>query len=401
MNGVLKRNLVAAAALLYLILSQNALAAGSKTGTERINPNEGSWLVEISTKSYFEMMAGFTDRVSLLTTMQGLEHAFNRLQDEENSDSASLGFHWHIEHEKSMCNLYRVIRDGDVTARSLARDKPYAALERKHGSCWYDGVHIFQFVREWKERKFLEQSNIWGVAISSDVGYAKYVPNFAIVDEVPISVGLVPVSQDFSEAHLKIPAERWKSWVASASAGVHVGKYADSWMGLGIEVNTATLDRSDWKKWVESMPISIIQSTGVDAWPFIRGFADTPPVYIGDWIDWSSDQYGAYLQSNMGAGVMVATEWEEVDPRELEWVDESDDLIGKEALAAAGVSALFYGTPALGTLIASVCPPEFLERISKCLLPKFGEAAIGTVEGPSVKLLRVPFAATKEWRGTD
>ena len=382
MNARLRRILVALLVATNLFVPFEAWAE-SYTGNHRLRDKEGLWYVEISAQSFLKMMKRIGEYDPLRATMESIRDGFAELEINQ-PDAPSLGFHWHEEDSKSMCRLYNVTWNDDKTERELDMKFHYATIERKDKSCKGNGLHLRQLVSSVNMVEQLNDYTIWGVMLTQGEPDWMYSPIFANVDEVSVSIGMLPISEKILASEAGIPTNIWMEWIDDKGLENSLEEYFTDWKGLEAYGYTPTIEMSKWQKWLTVVPPGISQYPKVGAWQEAKGYADTPPVSITKYQQWLQPEAATI------ANTISVVGWHSVEP----WVEEPVEVRSgqqHEAVVAAKISQQEYGTPAYGMVIATMCPPGFWRGLVNCILPEFEEDASRTLAGEGLKFFRVPF----------
>ena len=361
-----------------------AQANTSSTHAYRMSTDEPLWFVEISATSFRQMMDKVDDADPFLVTMKRLESGFVRLLDDQ-SDGGSLGFHWHEDDKKSMCRLYRVGISSDSHERQLLMNRHFATIEPKEGSCKDNGRHLLEFVFDVKERAVLSASRIWGLMLPGEMKKLEYIPSFAYVDTVPVSVGMLPIAQKVAVTQSWVPEANWKEWLYGEVNQKELRRYALEWHGIQAGITFDIVKVEEWEEWIKLLPYKVTTTVSLEEWSDVKGYADTPAVSVQEWQDW------VYQEQGIGKRLVLTSRWQEIGPLEQRMTIEMGKADMGKATAAARVSENVYGTPAYGILIATICPSGFLEGYTSCILPELDYAVTESVYGKGLKFLRVPF----------
>ena len=296
-----------------------------------------------------------------------------------------MGFHWHEVDEKSMCRLYSVEVRTENGERELAKDRHFATIERKDGSCKDNGRHLLEFVFDLKEQAVLSANALWGLMLPVEMKQLEYVPSFAYVDKVPVSVGMLPIAQQVVAPQSWVPAANWKEWLYGEVNHEELAQFAIDWQGIEAKGVIESVEIDKWNEWVKILPYQIVTTVSLDGWRDVKGYADTPPVSVKQWQDWIKQ--GPHSRTRL----FSTSSWQQIGPLDDAMLREIEKGKLGEATAAAIVSTDVYGTPVYGTLIATICPVSFLTGRTSCMLPEFEHGLVENVYGESLKFLRVPF----------
>lgn len=372
MNVNLRRILVAILVGVNLFVSSEAWAE-SYTGNHRLKDKEGLWFVEISAQSFLEMIKWIGEYDPLRATMESIRDGFAEL-DEDESGAVSLGFHWHTEESKSMCRLYRVKWNDSETERELDKNIHYATMERKDGSCKRNGLHLRQLVSSVNIVQQLHDYTIWGVMLSQGESDRMFNPIFASVDNVSVSIGMLPISDRIVASEAWIPMKIWAEPIDNEALEDSLAEYVTNWKGLEAYGYTPTIEMWQWQYWLAIVPPEVVQYPKLGAWEEVKGYADTPPVSIEKYQEWLKPK------SADVANAISVVGWHPVEPWS-EAVVEVTSGKKNEAVVAANISQKVYGTPAYGMVIATICSPGFWKGSADCILPQFEQGAAKTLGG--------------------
>ena len=375
---------VCAALVVCITISAVARADVSPTQAYRMNLEEPRWFVEISAES-FRYMTDEVDRSDpLQATMKRIELGFSKLLYEYPTDT-SLGFHWHEVDEKSMCRLFRVVIGKDSGTRQLVVNEHFATIEPKRGSCKDNGRHLLEFAFDVRERAVLSTNAVWGMMLPAQMIQLKYVPSFAYVDTVPVAVGMLPIAQKVIASQSGVPTANWKEWLYGEVNKAELAQFAAKWQGIQAGGMKEIVEVGKWTEWLEILPQEIVTTVEIEGWSEVVGYADTPAVSVKAWQAWVDQE------PLIRKRVFLTSNWQEVGTLDKEIALRLADEEASVAMAAARVSENVYGTPAYGTLIATICPGGFLEGRTTCILPEFDKALAESVYGQGLTFLRVPF----------
>ena len=365
-----------------LLLSYE-IRAESFTGNHRLSDKEGLWFVEISSWSFSKLVERISEYDPLRATMERIKKGFLELERHQ-PENASLGFHWHEDDHKSMCRLYGVEWNSDRTRRMLNMDIHYATIEPKDGSCRSNGLHLRYLVSALRMTDQLQDYAIWGVMVSRGGTYWAYNPVFANIDDVPISIGMLPISQEILVSDTGVPMKLWTESIYEKTPENVWKQYGTKWEGLEAYMYTPTVEISQWQEWLKAMPAEFSEYPKIEMWKELEGYADTPPISIEKYQNWLQPRISETKTSIPVVG------WKSMKPLEPAIMrGESDEPI--EAGLAASISEQIYGTPSYGMLIATMCPNGFWMGTENCVLPEFEQKASKALEKSGGKFVRVPF----------
>ena len=371
------------AGILIASLISRTVPAQSPTGNRLISDVAGLWLVEISAQSFVKIASEIGEYDSLRGTIERIKEGFRTLEA-AHPEATSLGFHWHDEHDKSMCELYRVKTSTSGVGRELVTDTHYATIEEKQGSCRDNGIHLRQLVSFMSATNQFSATTMWAIMMSQAEVSKGYSPVLASIDDVWIPVGMVPMVGDIERSDAWVPIAEWKEVISGDGEEVSLTDYVLNWKGIEAYADTPTIDIVQWQDWLKVVGPQIGQYSKVADWGAVRSFADTPPINIDDW------QYWMMAQADEGAQIMSVGGWMTVKSLEALGVDAAVGEL-ERAVTAAKVSQEVYGTPAYGMVVSLICPPEYLAGITNCTLPEFEGAKFGAASDDELTLLRVPF----------
>lgn len=366
----------------------------SSTHAHRVPTSCGSnttskWFVEISESSFANIRNQVDLSEPFFTTIERIQVGFGNLRS-SSSEMNSLGFYWE-DSENSMCSLYGVTLNVETSCRELVLAEAYATIEPSSGSCKNNGRHLRDLVITSKSTTQISSGRLWGAIVNPQHSLTVYRPMAVSVDHVSIMIGLVPIASQLVLNPDQIPYGEWEKSLADPAFEIEWPSFADEWRGIEATASVSPIPIDKWQGWVSAIPSEIVPPLQLAKWSRISPYADTPPVTISEWERWAAIE-------NDRINLIQAQEWTEVVP---DWSfdhSESDSMAEwSRVVWASELSQKLYHTPAFGMLIESVCPPEFVDGKTPCMLPQFDDSRIPGLKSSTGKILRIPIVESGKW----
>ena len=387
-------NVLVSALISGLLMSTSIWAYTSSTHAHRLNTSSESgtsskWFVEISLSSFLKIEKKVHDTDPLFTTIERIRNGFDELL-ETKSEGPSLGFYWQ-DNDDSMCSLHRVRLNSTTKRRELVLGRTYTSIESIDGSCKVKGLHLRDIVRKIKSTVQIGSGRLWGVTFRPGDTIGKYRPLAANIDQVPIMVGMVPISSQPMRKEGQIRRDAWKKWLFDSSYRLDWPSVPAQWQGIETNEGISPVPIAKWQGWISAMPQDVIQAVELAKWSSVAPLADTPPVTAREWQDWFDREH-----SKMN--LIEVHEWKRVNPSwSFDSLTYGSATAWERVIWAAKLSQDIFRTPALGTLIESICPPEFLTGQTHCILPDFEDNPVTKLIEEKIRILRVPIVKSDNW----